>query len=328
MGVRPILGVDLAFSPRSGDEERASGESTHSDPGRRLPRRPAAPGDLPGQRPQRVGGGVPAGLGDPRRRRARHPGVHARAGRRARRRARRPGAARAGLRAGPRGHAAARRPRPRGPGAVARPGRSRAAHRRGGLPPAARLRAGVLAARRPDDRPGPVRTDPVAGRALQRGPLRRPARRPDDRRARRGPAAGADGPAPPRPPQRRGLLEVRQADARGRRGDLPLRRAGGVRAVGHRAARPAPAPSPTSASSTPAPTSASGRCTSRSSRCSAEGAPSADHAAAGPLRGGHRLALRQRAPPAHLEAARRRARDHPHARLRVVLPHRRRRHRR
>ena len=67
MGVRPILGVDLAFSPRSVVEGSVS-ETTHSYEGRCLPRPAAAPGDLPGQRPQRVGGGVPAGLGDPRRR--------------------------------------------------------------------------------------------------------------------------------------------------------------------------------------------------------------------------------------------------------------------
>ena len=45
------------------------------------------------------------------------------------------------------------------------------------------------------------------------------------------------------------------------------------------------------------------------------------------MRGRGRLALRRRTPAADLEAAGRRAGDHPRARLRVVLPHRRRRHR-
>ena len=70
---------------------------------------------------------------------------------------RRPGAARPGLRAGPGGHAAPRRPRR---GAVLRrwldlvgPEQLR---RRGGLPPAARVGPGLLAARRPDGRPGPL----------------------------------------------------------------------------------------------------------------------------------------------------------------------------
>ena len=49
--------------------------------------------------------------------------------------------------------------------------------------------------------------------------------------------------------------------------------------------------------------------------------------AAGPLRGCGRRPLRLRPAPAHLEAPRRRARADPRPRLRVVLPHRRRRHR-
>ena len=163
-GIRPILGVDLAFvgSPdgwfrdarwRSLLNHREP--APHPDPRRRLPRRPAAPGHLPGQWEGRVGGGVPAGLGDPPRRRARHPGVHPRAGGRARRRARRPGAARAGLGAGSCGHAASRRPRGCGAASLARPGRARAARGRGGLPPGAGLGTRVLAACRPDDGAGP-----------------------------------------------------------------------------------------------------------------------------------------------------------------------------
>ncbi len=49
--------------------------------------------------------------------------------------------------------------------------------------------------------------------------------------------------------------------------------------------------------------------------------------AAGPLRGRHRPPLRPGAPAAHLEAPRRRARADPRARLRLLLPHRRRHHR-
>ena len=68
-----------------------------------------------------------------------------------------------------------------------------------------------LRPRRPDGRGGP------AGRARdgahQRRPLRRPARRADRRRPRRRPPAGRPRPAPPRPWQRRGLPQVRQADA-------------------------------------------------------------------------------------------------------------------
>ena len=72
--IRPILGVDLAFSVPGGFETVAGArllnhrEAAHPDPRRRLPRPPPAPGHLPGQREGRVGGGVPAGLGDPPRR--------------------------------------------------------------------------------------------------------------------------------------------------------------------------------------------------------------------------------------------------------------------
>ena len=71
--IRPILGVDLAFAvppmvvetSRWRSAPRPPGEAAHPDPRRRLPRPPPAPGHLPGQREGRVGGGVPAGLGDP-----------------------------------------------------------------------------------------------------------------------------------------------------------------------------------------------------------------------------------------------------------------------
>ncbi len=160
-GIRPILGVDLAMADPTSERGRARctpGRPTHPGARRRHPRRlPAAPGRLPGQRPHRLGRGVPAGLGRPRRRpaplRGRDADVHPRAGRRARhrpRRRRRAGAAGARLRAGPGGGTAPRRPRHRGAGPLARPRRARAAGRRGGLPPAARLGSGQLAARRPD----------------------------------------------------------------------------------------------------------------------------------------------------------------------------------
>ena len=64
--------------------------------------------------------------------------------------------------------------------------------------------------------------------------------------------------AAPRPGERRGVPQVRQADARGGRGGLPDGRPGGPRT----GCSPAPAPSPSPAPSTRAPTSASARCTS------------------------------------------------------------------
>ena len=239
MGVRPILGVDLAFADPASFQQMQAGSHPRSptrggasrDP--RLPRvtflasgrsgwaavcRLVSATHAAGERgtpvctPELVADHVSG--------------------------SRRPGAARSCLRAGTGIHAASRRPRPRGPGSLAGPRRPRPADRRGGLPPAARVRAGVLAARRADGGSGPFGEDTGPGRALQRSPLRRPARRPDDRRTRRSPTAGADGPAPPRPAQRRGLLEVRQADARGGRGDLSLRRAG--RPWRPRPARPHP----------------------------------------------------------------------------------------
>ncbi len=78
--IRPILGVDLAFSgtpmgPMGRGERRGTtgcletinhrGEASHPDPRRCFPRPPPAPGHLPGQREGRVGGGVPTGLRDP-----------------------------------------------------------------------------------------------------------------------------------------------------------------------------------------------------------------------------------------------------------------------
>ncbi len=164
--------------------------------------------------------------------------------------------------------------------------------------------------------------------AHQRGALRRPPRRGHHRRPRRRPPAGGSRPAPPRAPQRRGLPQVRQADARGRRGDRH-RLAG----LGERAppgCSPRPASSPTGALSTRAPTSGWGRCTSRSSSsptARARARRSADQALRSPVRGRGRSSLRHRPPAGDLEAARRRARADPRPRLRLVLPHRRRRHR-
>ena len=193
--------------------------------------------------------------------------------------------------------------------------------------PAVRPRRGLGTRHQPPCRPDGRRRP--AGRAVrrahQRRPLRRPARRGHRRRARRLPAAGRARPAPRRPGQRRGLPQVRQADARDRRGDLPGRRAGADRD----ATRQLLADTRKIAD-----------------RCALD--PRADlglgevhfpefdavdrprdrrHRAAAALRGGDRRPLRLGAAAGDLEAARRRAGDDPRPRLRVVLPHRRRRHR-
>ena len=203
------------------------------------------------------------------------------------------------------------------------------------LPGSARERLGSRhrPARRPDgaDRP--------AGRARhgahQRGPLRRPPRRPHRRRPRRRPPAGRPRPAPRRPRQRRGVPQVRQADGRGRRGDRPARRAGAdsdreaqrllahTRAVADRCALDPRRdlglgevhfpefeladPRRRSADDRRAPPRPTG-CCGRAARARSATATARPHGSG-------------------LEAARRRARGDPRARLRVVLPHRRRRHR-
>ncbi len=262
-GVRPVLGVDLAYRPTlagrvgraatvtlGGRVGRAATVSRPRDPPtrrgprprRRVPRRPAAPGHLPGVRPGRLGGGVPAGLGHPPRRRAGEPGGRPRPARPPPRVRRRAGPARPRVGAGRGGDPTPRRPRARGAGPLARAGPVREPPGRAGLPPAPRIgrRLGSrhLRARRPDGRdrpPGRAR-----GGAHQRGPVRRPARRPDRRRPRRRPPAGGARPATRRSRQRRGLPQVRQADAGRRRGDLPAGRAGRDRARGPAAPGPHP----------------------------------------------------------------------------------------
>ena len=191
--------------------------------------------------------------------------------------------------------------------------------------------------RRPDgaDRP--------AGRARhgaqQRGPLRRPPRRRHRRRPRRRPPAGRPRPAPRRPRQRRGVPQVRQADGRDRRGDRPALRAGRrLRPRGAAAAGPHPGGGrPVRDRPAPRPRAGRGALPGVRALCWSGGpwGRPADHprrhrgrrAAPGALRGRDRRPLRLGSQGGGLEAARRRAGDDPRARLRVVLPHRRRRHR-
>ena len=176
-----------------------------------------------------------------------------------------------------------------------------------------------------------------AGRgAHQRRALRRPPRRPDRRRARRRPSAGPARPAglrhvgPPAPGNAEGFLksgkqmhEVAEEICRLAGLGEPARRRGGC--------SPGPGPWPTGAPSTRAPTSGSARSTSRSSRPALRRpgpASGGRRRAAGAVRGGDRATATAPAPRQRdLEAARRRAGDDPRPGLRVLLPHRRRRHR-
>ena len=298
-GVRPVLGVDLAVAPilhaarpggqPAGRPTRSRRPRARPDPGARrgVPRRPAAPGDVPGRQPAGLGRAVPAGLGHPPGRRARRAGEHPRPGRRARlaRSTRgRAGAARPRLRARPGRDAAPRRPRP---GRAARPGwRSSTAPTCSsrwsptGCPgpgPGRSPHAARMAGARPVDR---------AGRgAHQRGPLRRPGRRPDGRRARRRPAAG-----PARPARTStGATPRASSSPASRWPRWPRRSAGSPGSGRQRRGRPggcspAPARSPTGARSTRAPTSASARCTSPSSSCGRRGGSGPGTTADGVLR--------------------------------------------
>ena len=218
----------------------------YADPRRRLPRPApragwAGAGAVPGQRRHRgwtgrVGGAVPTGLRGPPRRRAGQPGPRphrprapARRGRHAARQ-RRPGrAARCRLRGGPGRDPASRRPGPGGSRAVAATGAVHPRGPRAGLPPASRQprpRVGARhhAARGSDGLDRPQRR--AVGGPHQRGALRRSSRRGHRRRPRCRSPARRPRPASPRAPQRRGVPQVRQADARGGRGDLPRGRDG------------------------------------------------------------------------------------------------------
>ena len=246
-GVRPVLGVDLAIAPAG--RSRPAGRPVPEPARPRQAARPrsgaarSATSGCPGStflagEPAGLGGAVPAGLRDPPGGGAGRPGVHPRPGRRARRRhatcwccsGPAPSWARAATLRRDDLARAALRPWLR----AGRPGRP---PRRGGLPPAARVRSRLVDARRPDGRRWPGRR--ARRGAHQRGPLRRPRRRADRRRPRRRPPAGAARPAPRRPRQRRGVPQVRQGDGRGRRGGLPL--AGlGTSAGGPAAAGPHP----------------------------------------------------------------------------------------
>ena len=191
---------------------------------------------------RRLGGAVPAGLGDPPGRRARRPG-----------RApstwspsTSPGSDVLVLlgpasELGPGGDAAPRRPRP-GPRSRRwlRGGRPRPTSSSSWSPTgcAGGPGPGSLAARRPDGRARPV------GRARrgahQRGPLRRPARRPDRRRARRRPPAGRRSTCATSTAATPRGSSSPASRCRGGRGDLPARRARRQRPRGPAAARPHP----------------------------------------------------------------------------------------
>ena len=253
-GLRPVLGVDLAVAPVPASWSGRPRWSIRPGAGRRLRRRPQPP-----RRRTPVRGGAFRDRALPRvtflaagRRgwaaicrlvSATHlagergdPVSTPRPGRRARRRARRAGDARAGLGARPGRDAAPRRPRPGRAPALAGGGGPLRPPRRAGLPPVARVRAGLLPARRPDGRRSPGR--PGCGVVLTNAVRYADrTRRPHGRRARRRPPPGPARPAPRRPGQRRGLPQVRQADGRGGRGDLPVRRP----RVAQRRRRPAPA---------------------------------------------------------------------------------------
>ena len=276
-GIRPVLGVDLAVAPTPWRPRAPSGEAGAR--GDVVPRcavaRPAtarsraAPGHLPGHGPGRLGGHLPDGLRDP-------PGRGARATRarrstcwpphlRGRRRAR---AARAGLGAGRGRHPAPRRPRPGGAGAVARGRAPREPGRRGWSPtgsaagggawgPGTSAHAARMAglARRPAS--ATVLTNAVRYADRLDAPtvdVLDAARRlvPLDRRhvRRRATPRGSSSPA-----SRCTRWPTRSAGSPG--WATASRRRGGC--------SPARGRSPTGARSTRAPTSASARCTSRSS---------------------------------------------------------------
>ncbi len=163
--------------------------------------------------------------------------------------------------------------------------------------------------------------------------VRRPSRRPDRGRPGRLAPAGAAGPPAPRPGQRGGLPQVRPADARDRRRRLSAGRAGGARgrpAAGRdpgrgRALRPGPACGPRDRGGALPRAGGGGR--PRRAGGPAGGRVPGGRGPARAVRGRHRGPLRQRPAAADLEAARRRAPGHRLARLRLLLPHRRRRHR-
>ena len=265
-----------------------------------------------------LGGAVPAGLGDPPGRRARPTGAPTstcspRLTSPARRRG---GAARPGLRG---------RARPRPGAATTWPRAALAPWRE--LVPAANLLVELVSHRLPGaaGRLGPG-TSPHAARmagvaragrarrgAHQRGALRRPPRRPDRRRPRRRPPAGplAATCATLDRRQRRGVLEVRQADARGGRGDLPARRARATPPGRRAGCSPAPGRSPTGAPSTRARDLGLGEVhfpEFELRRRASPARPDRRRAAAGPVRGRRSATATARRPAAaDLEAARRRA---------------------
>ena len=209
--------------------------------------------------------------------------------------------------------------------------------RRGRLAPGRGLTARARARTRPGWPRWPPRPVAVSSSVVLTNAVRYAdrSRRPDGRRARRGPPAGAARPPPRRPVQRRGLPQVRQGDGRRRRRDLPAGRASAsARPSG---CWPAPASSPTGARSTRAPTSASARSTSPSSKSSGLGSSWSTSRRRSPTR--QTRCCGSAARPGSVAATRpdqhcgRAARLDDElgvigaARLRVVLPHRRRRRR-
>ena len=231
--------------------------------------------------------------------------------------------------------------RPRPGAATTWPGRARAVARvvprgepprRAGLPPARRPR-GATGGRAPRRTPPGWPASPGAAGlgdgAHQRGPLRRPPRRPHRRRPRRRPPAGRRSTGA----TSTGATPRASSSPASRCTRSPRRSAGWpgsptTAAGGATAARPHPrGRRPVRARPARRPRARRGALPRVRPLSDAPGRRAADVALRAPLRGGDRRPLRLGAAAADLEAPRRRARDDPRPRLRVLLPHRRRRHR-
>ena len=155
-GIRPVLGVDLAYEPSDPDPRRSSPPRPPAEvtgAGRRLPRPATAAGHLPGPGQGRLGGDLPAGLGHPPGRGARSARGVPRSGRRAPVRWRCGRAARPGLRGRGGSDPASRRPGPGGTRAVARDRPPGEPPRRGRLPPVAPCRQSARGGRAPHPMP-------------------------------------------------------------------------------------------------------------------------------------------------------------------------------
>ena len=327
---------------RGGPARAASGRAAAAGaPARGATGRPAAPaGHRAGPRTGRLGGAVPAGLGHPPARRARAAGEHRRPGRRARRGPRPPPVAACSCCSVPGPRSAGRCPpaAPTSPAPCWRRWRERCSTRptccvevvsppRAGRRPAARHAARMLGLAARGSGVPAVLTNAV--RYADR------VRRPDGRRARRGPPAGRR--STPRHVDRvnaEGYLKSRQGDGRGRRGGRLGRRAG-RRGAARRLLAATRRAGRRGAPSTRAPTSGSARCTSPSSRCSDRPAPQPRRrrpTAQVLLRQRCEAGLGRRGDGRHPGAGPRERLDdelgdHRRARLRRLLPHRRRRRR-